>query len=85
MKKVTVGDRVTTKIVEPAFYSGYGINPVQEFKPGMVGVVAKVNVPCVTHRKGSGDPLSYNCIDFIGDKGKLWRVSLYSRDMVKAA
>ena len=83
MKKVTVGDRVTTKTAEPAFYSGYALNPEQWFNPGMVGTVARVNVPCVAHQKGK--PYSYNFIDFIGKNGKVWRVGLYSRDLVKVA
>jgi hypothetical protein len=48
-----VGDKVTCKLAEPAYYSNYGGNPVMIFKPGMVGTVATI-APKVRKVKGPG-------------------------------
>ena len=80
-KDIKVGDKVTCKRPEPAYYSGYAGNPVCVFEPGMVGVVGSVMVPCV-----HTDNKFFTCVDFrvpglySGDnkrKNDKWRVSLY--------
>ena len=40
-KQISVGDKVTCKVAEPA-YSGYTGTEAIYFKPGMVGVVSKI-------------------------------------------
>lgn len=78
--KPQIGDIVTTTTPEEAYGSGYGGQSIQWFTPGMVGCVARVDVPCVYWKKGM--PHTFNCVDFIGNDGKVRRVGLYDRDVV---
>lgn len=47
-----IGDKVTCKLEQYAYYSNYGGNPVLIFKPGMIGVVVSI-APKVSKIKGS--------------------------------
>ncbi|MCI0556860.1 MAG: hypothetical protein MN733_00055 [Nitrososphaera sp.] len=71
MKKadVKVGMKVTTSEPVGAYGSMYG-GPKQQFLPGMVGIVAAVDVPRVWRRG------SFVCIDFVGDDGGRWRAGI---------
>jgi hypothetical protein len=80
-----VGDIVTTREAKPAFYSEYAGNPKQWFEPGMIGIVAAVDVPAVRQLRGYPD--TYCCVDFVGTsdhsrRNRVWRVSLYASNMV---
>jgi hypothetical protein len=70
--KFKLGDKVTCRHSEDAYYSGYAGRPIQNFTPGMIGIVAAVDVPCVYYRGHT----SFYCVDFIGDNGEVWRTSL---------
>ena len=84
---VQVGMRVTCKVAQEAYYSGYGGSDYCRFFPGMVGVVAAIEVPGV--RTGR----YFVCVDFYdeavynhGAKDEadkhLWRVSLFYDNIV---
>jgi len=85
-KKLKVGDKVTCKIRKEAYYSRYktalGRNPEVFFEPGMVGIVAAVDVPFITRHKGSKRKKdTFTCIDFEGPPTgnpptTTWRCSL---------
>jgi len=62
ISEVKVGDKVTCKQEEAAYYSGYAGNPVVIFKPGMVGIVGSVKVPYV--RTSRGQNSYFVCVDF---------------------
>ena len=47
MRKVKVGDAIALKQDKPAWYSGYGMNPVVIIPAGEIGEVFAVNVPVV--------------------------------------
>ncbi|MCI0563964.1 MAG: hypothetical protein MN733_36275 [Nitrososphaera sp.] len=72
MKKadVRIGMQVTTTEPVEAYYSGACGRPKQQFRPGMVGTVAAVDVPRV-RRRGS-----FVCVDFVGDDGDQWRAGV---------
>ena len=75
--EVKVGDQVTCKSAEEAYYSGYAGNPECSFEPGDTGTVAAVEVPYVTRRNST-----FVCVDFqkegvsCGSHGEPWRVGL---------
>ncbi|MCI0558901.1 MAG: hypothetical protein MN733_10430 [Nitrososphaera sp.] len=72
MKKadIRIGMMVTpTKPVE-AYYSAACGRSKQQFRPGMAGTVAAVDVPRV-RRRGS-----FVCVDFVGDDGAQWRAGV---------
>jgi hypothetical protein len=54
---------VTCKRTVPAYYSGYGISPVSNFEPGMLGTIHDV-VPPVT-----GDRKFLVIVDYEDDTG----------------
>ncbi len=91
ISEVKIGDRVTCKREESAYYSGYAGNPVVIFKPGMVGVVGAVKVPYVQTRSGQNS--YFVCVDFkvpgvFSGNPKFgndtWRVGLDYSNIVKA-
>lgn len=41
-RTIQVGDKVTCKVPEHAYYSGYGGQPEMVFRPGYVGTVAAI-------------------------------------------
>jgi hypothetical protein len=67
--KPQIGDVVTCKVREEAYYSNYGITPECWFEPGDMAVVASVDVPKIWHRG------TFICADFEKD-GRKWRVGL---------
>lgn len=73
--KVIIGMKVTCLKPVPAYYSAYAGNPGQLFEPGMVGTVARVDVPSVHREK-----VTFCCVDFEGKKDisgrNKWRVAL---------
>ena len=77
--QVHVGDQVTCKQPEEAYYSGYAGEPKCSFEPGDVGTVAAVDVPYVTGRN-----TTFVCVDFYKEGiiyneahgGDPWRVGL---------
>lgn len=77
---LSIGDYVTCKTDEEAYGSNYGGRPVQQFRAGMLGVVARLDVPAV---RGRGRRASFTCVDFIGDDGEVWRCALYSDNIRK--
>lgn len=88
MSKFKVGDRVTPKITKEAYGSCYAGSPKVEVGPGMVGIVAVVDVPAVRHCKGR--PQVFNCVDFVIEgqhafnlprNPPIWRVALYDDEM----
>ena len=84
--KPQIGDRVTCREREEAYYSRYVGNPECWFEPGDVGTVASVDVPVVRNTRGH---LTFCCIDFYkggipyGKHGDSpWRVGLYYDNIV---
>lgn len=72
------GMQVTTTEPVEAYYSLYAGNLEQFFRPGMMGVVAAVNVPKV---RGRG---TFVCVDFTGDNARKWRAAMnYSQLVLK--
>jgi hypothetical protein len=86
-KRLVVGDKVTTKVKKPAWYSGYSGLPRVNFSPGDVGTLAVID----KGRGGSqGWPTRY-LVDFqgpfMGDpihNNTTWRVAL-SREEIRRA
>lgn len=86
-KDVTKGMKVTCKVREEAYYSGYAGRPVWWFEPGMIGVVGAVDVPGVYSGR------SFVCVDFqgpatgrnsvTGEPNTEWRCALYYDNIVK--
>jgi len=78
----TPGQRVTCRIPEEAYYSGYGGQSVQDFRPDMVGV-AENTVPYVwTNRNRGCKCQDFVVVDFTGDNGKTRRVGLDPHNIV---
>jgi len=69
--KIKIGDKVTCKNPEEAYYSGRDGRPKQNFEPGMIGKVGAVDVPPVRGKGGN-----FCCVDFIGVDGKTWRCAV---------
>jgi hypothetical protein len=83
-KKVfpTPGQRVTCRIPVPAYYSGYGLQSVQDFRPDMAGVAEKT-VPYVSMNPNRGCRCQdFVVVDFTGDNGKTRRVGLDPHNIV---
>lgn len=76
---VRIGMSVTTTEPVEAYYSLYGGRPKQQFRPGMIGAVAALDVPRV---RSSG---SFVCVDFTGDDGTRWRGGLDYRQLRRIA
>lgn len=74
-RTVVVGDVVTVKRREEAYYSTYGGNPECWLEPGEIATVKSVDVPAVTSNR------TFVCADF-QKYGRTWRVGLL-RDNVK--
>lgn len=79
MKKadVQVGMYVTCIQSEECYYSNYGGRPEMLFRPGMVALVASVDVPAVTKN------YAFICADFYAptenpkwESNDVWRVAL---------
>lgn len=77
-----VGMRATVTVRQEAYYSGYAGNPVCALEPGMIGVIAEVDVPYVRRLRGKSD--SFACVDFDhpADPGRSWRAGVDPRDLV---
>lgn len=80
--KVKIGDKVTCRHPEEAYYSEYAGNPKVMFEPGMVGTVNDVDCPFM-RKKGV-----FACVDFegpidAGGKSNIWRVALPDSNMKK--
>lgn len=76
---VKIGMRVTCKHTVEADYSSYAGNPKVTFTPGMVGVIANVDLPSVWH-----EGVSFCNVDFVvpgvylfnNSVNATWRVAL---------
>jgi len=73
-----IGDRVTCKVPEDAYYSGYAGRPKVSFTPGMVGTVDAVRVPSVWRAR-----VSFTCVDFEDETGRPQRVGLLDGNIRK--
>lgn len=71
--KPQIGDVVTCRAREEAYYSNYGGLPECWFEPGDTGIIAAVDVPYVYHIKGKS--MAFCCVDFTKD-GRKWRVGM---------
>jgi hypothetical protein len=76
------GMRATVKVRQEAYSSGYAGNPVCALEPGMVGVIAQVDVPYV--RRVRGNSGSFACVDFDHPAypGRTWRAGVDPKDLV---
>lgn len=79
--------QVTVLVAVPASYSGYGGNPVQGLRPGMVGTVASVRVPKVRIVPGAGkDKRDVFCnVTFTGDNGAGWHAGVNYCNLVRVS
>lgn len=68
-KDIQIGQYVTCKRAVEAYYSGYHGTPKCVFTPGMIGVVAQIDVPYPMKNK------TFCCVDFENEDGR-WRVAL---------
>lgn len=84
-RNVTPGIQVTVRVPIPASYSGYGGNPIQSLRPGMVATVASVRVPKVRIVPGAGkDKRDVFCnVTFTGDNGAEWRAGVHYCNLVR--
>ena len=82
--KFKKGDKVTPKIEKEPYYSDYAGNPKVVIKPGEIGTVAAIDVPCVHQTRREFD--AFICVDFYlsgvfhGDprhNNCTWRCSFY--------
>ncbi len=88
--KPKIGDRVTVREKVEAYYSNYGSFRGTHvfFSPGMTGVVAAIDVPCVRHTPGESDV--FCCVDFDSDviynkssaNPRQWRCSVKYKNLV---
>ena len=76
--KPQIGDVVTCKTREQAYYSNYGGPPECWFEPGDMGLVASVDVPYVCHIKGKS--MTFCCVDFAKD-GRKWRAGIDPKNL----
>lgn len=77
---VKPGDKVTCKHAVEAYYSNYGGNPVLNFTPGTVAVVASI-APKVRIVKPKDDPRydgrdEFVVADYTDERGQTQRVGL---------
>lgn len=79
-KNIALGDVVTTRRPEKAYYSGYAGNPLCFFTEADRGIVGAVKVPYVAKTYAHGD--YFVCVDF-EKYGDVWRVGLDYADIVK--
>jgi hypothetical protein len=82
---------VTPVITKEAYYSRYAGNPLALIKPGMVGTVGAVDVPCVYRVRRRY--YTFLCVDFVlpgvfhGNpklKNCKWRCSFYPDEIRRA-
>jgi hypothetical protein len=87
MKKFKVGDCVTPTIEREAY--DYARSPHVIIKPGMIGVVAKTDVPAV-HPTSTGKELVFYCVDFVvpgchafclEKNPPIWRCNFYDGEL----
>ena len=74
--KIKIGDQITVRCREEAYYSGYGGLPKCWLEPGEVAVVASVNVPKIWHRG------TFICADFEKD-GRKWRIGVDPKNVLR--
>jgi hypothetical protein len=67
---IHIGDTITVKVREEAYYSGYAGRPVCWLEPGETAIVAAVDVPSVWRER-----VSFLCADFVRD-GRTWRIGV---------
>lgn len=80
-----VGMQVTVRERVEAYYSRYAGNPVCFLEPGMVGVIAAVDVPYVRRSRGKSE--TFACVDFthtVSARGgdTKWRAGVDPKNLV---
>ncbi len=79
--KFKVGDQVTCRQREEAYYSGYYGNPICWFEPSDIGIVKQIDVPYVTSNG------TFTVVDFmkppLPNGCQVWRVALNPLNVVK--
>ena len=71
-----IGDTVTPKVAVPAYYSGYGGQPVSYLNPGIPAVVENIVPPVTGNRR-------YLVVVDYDDNGTTRRASLHADNIKK--
>lgn len=77
MKTFKVGDQVTTTVEKAAYYSEYAGSIKQTFKPRQQGTFV-CKTPAVNRN------YDLYIVDFVGNNGQIWRVSLKKDQIIRA-
>lgn len=80
-KGFKIGDFISPKVAEPAYYSGYGGRPVKDFEPDEAGRIAAI-VPKVKRQKYSRESYFF-MVYFVGKDERVWQAGVDIKNALK--